>query len=148
MSLMFDSTDPVEHPSQVMIPGQRLTALALCVALLAGNATLCAGWASTPEARMACCTDGGHCPMHDGESHESQGPVTQAQADSCCAASQPQNSQQQTPLVTTVSAAVLGTPSILPLPAPALVLSGRWRTLVPLPTGPVPRHVLLSVFLV
>jgi hypothetical protein len=50
--------------------------------------------------------------------------------------------------VTAITAAVLGVGVILPANVPALVLSDAWRTSVPLPVAPVPRHVLLSVFLV
>ena len=40
---------------------QRLAALALTLGLMAGNAAICAGWMPTPEARMACCAEGGEC---------------------------------------------------------------------------------------
>jgi hypothetical protein len=43
---------------------------------------------------------------------------------------------------------VLGTGIILPTIVPALVLSDGWRAFAPLRTTPVPKHVLLSVFLV
>ena len=112
---------------------------------------MCAGWLSTPEARMACCVDGIECPMHKGSSDrsESERVLTQAQADSCCAAAEGQNSNQSNPsFVTVISAAVLGAGVVLPAVVPALVLSDGWRASVPIPIAPVPRHVLLSVFLV
>jgi len=37
---------------------------------------------------------------------------------------------------------------VLPRMVPALVLSDAWRTVSPLPTAAVPKHLLLSVFLV
>lgn len=129
----------------------RFAALALMFGLLAGNAAICAGWLPTPEARMACCVDGVECPMHkrDSRSSGSDRALTQAQADSCCASAEGQNSNQSNPsLVTAISAAVLGVGVVLPANVPALVLRGAWRTPAPIPMAPVPKHVLLSVFLV
>ena len=129
---------------------QRLTALALTFGLIAGNTAICAGWMPTPEARMACCVDG-DCPMHKGDSHHSgSGRVlTQAQADSCCASSERENSNQSNPsTATAITAAVLGVGMVMPASVPALVLTDSWRTSAPLPVAPVPKHVLLSVFLV
>jgi hypothetical protein len=129
---------------------QRVSAVALSLALLAGNAAVCAGWAPTPDARMACCTDG-ECPMHNGDSQGSASAraVSQAQADSCCASAEHKNPNQSTPtVVTAISNAVLGTAITLPAPVPALVLSDAWRTVAPISTAHVPKHVLLSVFLV
>jgi hypothetical protein len=129
----------------------RLAALALTFGLMAGNAAICAGWLPTPEARMACCAEGGQCPMHKGDSDRSgSGRVlTQVQADSCCASSEGQSSNQSNPsFVTAITAAVLGVGVVLPADVPALVLSDAWRTSVPIPRAAVPKHVLLSVFLV
>ena len=130
---------------------RRLSAVLLAAGLLAGDAAVCAGWLATPEARMACCSEGHECPMHKGDSHSSGSArvLTQAQADSCCAAAEGQNSNQSTPsFVTAITAAVLGVGVVLPANVPALVLSDAWRTSAPIPIGPVPKHVLLSVFLV
>ena len=119
--------------------------------LLGGNLAVCAGWAATPEARMACCADDDTCPMHKGESHASghQQVIPQAQADACCAASEGQHSNQSAPsFITVISSAVLGAGVVVPVPVPALVVTDAWRTVAPVPVAPVPRHVLLSVFLV
>jgi hypothetical protein len=100
---------------------------------------------------MACCSEGGACPMHKGESHRSgSGRVlTQAQADSCCASSEQKNSNQSSPtFVAAITSAVLGPAIVLPASVPALVLTDGWRTAAPTPAAPVPKHVLLSVFLV
>jgi hypothetical protein len=43
---------------------------------------------------------------------------------------------------------VLGLGVVVPASVPALVLSDAWRLSAPIPIAPVPRHVLLSVFLV
>ena len=130
---------------------RRFAALALTFGLMAGNAVICAGWMPTAEARMACCAAGGECPMHKGDSHPSgSGRVlTQVQADSCCASAEGQSSNQSTPsFVAAITAAVLGAGIVLPANVPALVLSDAWRTSAPIPIAPVPKHVLLSVFLV
>ena len=147
----FDRASAVEHPRGVVRFVQRLAALALTFGLMAGNAAICAGWLPTPEARMACCADDAECPMHKGDSHRSGSArvLTQAQADSCCASAEGQNSNQSNPsFVTAITAAVLGVGVVLPANVPALVLSDAWRTSAPIPIAPVPKHVLLSVFLV
>jgi len=134
----------------VLTLARRLRAIGLMLALVAGNSAVCAGWAPTPEARMSCCTESGNCPMHKDGAHHSGDTnlVTQAQADSCCAASESHQSNQSSPTFVEVSSAVLGPGIIVPAPVPALVLSDAWRTAAPIPLAPVPRHVLLSVFLV
>jgi hypothetical protein len=147
----FDSVRAVKHPREVMRLVHRLAALALTFGLMAGNAAICARWMPTPEARMACCADGAECPMHKGDSHHSgsQRVPTQAQADSCCAASEGKTSSQSNPtFVSTITVAVLGAGTVLPANVPALLLSDGWRTSAPMPVAPVPKHVLLSVFLV
>ena len=147
----FDSVPAVEHPRQVLRLVHRLAALALTFGLMAGNAAICAGWMPTPEARMACCADDADCPMHMGDSHGpgAARPLTQAQADNCCASSESKNSSQSSPtFVAAITAAVIGVGTVLPANVPALVLSDGWRTSAPIPVAPVQKHVLLSVFLV
>jgi hypothetical protein len=123
----------------------------LSLLLFGGNAVLCEGWAATPEARMACCSGDDACPMHDRDSH---GPgsghgVTQAQADACCAVSErDRSSQPNQTSVPAISSAVLGTGVIVSLDVPALIQSHTSRAGAPVPVTGVPRHVLLSVFLV
>jgi hypothetical protein len=136
---------------EVRIFIRRLSAVILTMGLLAGNAAVCAGWLATPEARMACCAEGRDCPMHKGESRRSgrERVLTQAQADSCCASSERETSSQSNPPVShAITAAVLGVGTVIPASVPALVLSDAWRTSAPLPVVSVPKHVLLSVFLV
>jgi hypothetical protein len=86
--------------------------------------------------------------MHTSDnSSASQRVITQA--DSCCASSEREDSTPSTPNVAAlVSIAVLGTGITLPVSVPALVLSDSWRAVVPIPSTPVPKHLLLSVFLV
>lgn len=128
---------------------KRLSAVLLTLALAAGQAGVCAGWMATPEARMACCSDDGPCPMHKSESED--GPtrvVTQAEADRCCAASEHEDStpsQSNAGFFLTLAVALSPIPGLLPAPE---AHADIWRASVPIPTGHVPKHVLLSVFLV
>jgi hypothetical protein len=128
-----------------------MSVVLLSLALAAGNAAVCAGWAATAEERMACCADGGECPMHKGRSDESASDhvITQAQADACCASSERDQSNSSSPTaIAGISAAVLGAGVVLPAVTPSLVLTDGWRTGGPIHRPAVPRHVLLSVFLV
>ena len=89
--------------------------------------------------------------MHKGHSDGSTAtqPVTQAQADSCCASSEQDESGQSTQaFAALVTSAVLGPGVVVPPAPPRLVLTDAWRTSAPVPSPPVPKHVLLSVFLI
>lgn len=130
---------------------RRISVLMLMLALIDAHAAVCAGWQPTPEARMDCCIEDCTCPMHDSksDSSESAKSLTQAEADSCCASSEREDSSPSNPsIVAPISNAVLGQAVVIPAPIPSLVLSDNWRTAVPIPAAPVARHVLLSVFLV
>ena len=112
---------------------------------------MCAGWVPAPAARMACCEEGGHCAEHDGDSRTAgvHRVLTQGDADRCCASSERGGSTPSTPtFAPSVSVAALEPGVVLPRIVPALVLSDAWRTVSPLPTAAVPKHLLLSVFLV
>jgi len=134
----------------VLTLARRLRALGLILALAASNGAVCAGWAPTPEARMFCCTERGHCPMHKDAPHSGGTRlVTQAEADSCCASSKSHDANPSTPMsIVVISGAVLGPGVVVPDIAPALVLSDAWRRAAPIALTPVPRQALLSVFLV
>ena len=129
---------------------RRLTAIAAVLTLSVGNLAVCAGWRGTPEARMACCQDESTCPMHKSDGHGSapRHQLTQAQADTCCAGS------EQNELTTTRTALVSSSMAALAPPTLQLVVSAlvpsldEWRALVPLRVSAVPKHLLLSVFLV
>jgi hypothetical protein len=89
--------------------------------------------------------------MHAGGTHGAGAThaPTQAEADTCCAASEQDSSNSPVPpLVTAVPAAVLNSGVVLPQSVPSLVLRDSWRTVLPFPTRPVPTYVLLSVFLI
>ena len=129
---------------------RRLAAVAAMLTLGVGNLAVCAGWQATPEARMACCTNGTSCPMHNSESHRSPSThsISQAQADTCCAAASnsAQSSVGGSSFVLSNAASVpAATPVVIPTAVSALQ---EWRALVPLPISPVPKHLLLSVLLV
>jgi hypothetical protein len=120
------------------------------LALFAGNVTMCAGWQATPGARMACCMNGTNCPMHKSESHDhsSKTRLTQAQADTCCAASA-QRRDSSTAGSTFAGPAAIALVPITPFTVPLNAFaSDQWRALVPLPVSSIPKHLLLSVFLV
>ncbi len=130
---------------------KRLSVALLTLALAAGQAGVCAGWMATPEARMACCSDDGPCPMHKSESEDGPKPtrvVTQAEADRCCAASEHEDStpsQSNAGFFLTLGVALSPILALLPEPEPH---PGIWRASVPIPASHVPKHLLLSVFLV
>ena len=129
---------------------RRIVAALLTLVLAAGQASVCAGWMPTPEARMACCSDDGPCPMHksDSEDDESKRVVSQAEADRCCAASEQDDSAPSPTgpaFFVTLAVALSPVSALIPDPQAAVEL---WRASVPIPTTHVPKHLLLSVFLV
>lgn len=127
---------------------RRLTALAAVLTLSVGNLAVCAGWRATPEARMACCQDESACPMHKSDGHAPTHHVTQAHADTCCAGSE-QNDLTTTRTALVASGIVFLAPATAALVvAPMVPALEKWRALVPLLVSPVPKHLLLSVFLV
>ena len=132
------------HPTVVNLL-RRTTALIVVLSLGAAGWAECAGWQTTAAARIACCSGSGDCPMHRG----AETIVTQAQADSCCAASnsnpsKPSDEAFSLPLSAALVASTFSTLASIMAPASR----DAWRTHVPLPVGQVPRHVLLSVFLI
>jgi hypothetical protein len=147
----FDTGVAAEHARSVRSVLRRVLAASLGMMLIAGPIALCAAVSPTSEARMACCTGNDKCPMHDGAAPNSTShhQPSQSQADQCCVASEHDRSQQTLPM----SAAVLSTPLLdasilLPAQVPTLVRTDAWRTTTPLRVIPVPRHLLLAVFLV
>jgi hypothetical protein len=157
LPLVLTSVDDIDtcaaavHPTDVERLFRRTAAMVVVLTLGASGWAECAGWQATPEARMVCCSSG-DCPMH-GSTTPGSGSASvsaQAQADSCCAASEAGDS---TPPVgafsLSPSAALLSSTlaTLAPLMAPRAPF-GAWRTHLPLPVGQVPKHVLLSVFLI
>jgi hypothetical protein len=107
--------------------------------------SFCGGWNSAPEARAACCTP--ECDMHEA-APEATRTVTQAQADACCALSE-SNDAPKAPGATMPSAVLVKLDDAL---AAGLLSQAdatvRSHTAAVSPPGAVPRHVLLSVFLI
>jgi hypothetical protein len=146
----IDSRTAVQHPRYVVTSSRRLAAMLGVLTLWIGNPGVCAGWRATPEARMACCDEGPVCPMHGSELHTSDSTHagTQEQADSCCAGSE--RNDWATAASTFVLSGSLALdagplPVVVPMLAPH---SGAGRAVVPLAPSRVPKHLLLSVFLV
>jgi hypothetical protein len=130
---------------------RRTAAFIAALALAAAGWAECGGWQASPEARMACCSTSGACPMH-GSTEPGPGAkraVTQAQADSCCAASNTDGSMPSSWAlsVSVTAAAGNGPPFAAMLPPATAAALDTWRTHVPLPVARVPKHVLISVFL-
>jgi hypothetical protein len=136
---------------EVVILARRASAVVALLALVVGNIAVCAGWQATPEARMACCVNGTSCPMHKSESHEhssSTRVVSQAQADSCCAAAaQRRDSATAGSTFDASGVSALAPVTVFTVP-PIAFASQEWRALVSLPVSSTPKHLLLSVFLV
>ena len=133
-----------------MLLTRRIATIALVLFISAGDVGLCAGWEATAEARMACCVEGGSCPMHksDRPGSDSARVLSQAEADSCCAASE---SDDSTPSTSTFAMAVPPATVAHALFAsvpPAALPRDAAREPVPLAGSQVPRHLLLSVFLI
>ena len=128
----------------------RLSAVLLCLGLVAGNAAVCAGWLATPEARMACCTGDAPCPMHKSDSDD-QGAkrvISQTEADRCCASSErDESAPSSSSFVLGVALAPLTSPAPFVVPEIGSAI-GAWRTVVPIPPTHVSKHLLLSVLLV
>jgi hypothetical protein len=98
---------------------------------------------------MECCADA-DCPMHKGsEESSSEYLLTQAEADACCAVSEHKQSDTSSPTaVVSLAAPVLDAGVILPPSLPARLMDEAWRRDAASLVSPVPRHILLSVFLV
>ena len=140
------------HPRIVKLLVRRTTAFVVALTLAAAGWAECAGWQTSPEARIACCSSSGACPMHGSTAPGagSGSPVTQAQADSCCASSDTGDSTPSSAAFVLSLAAALVTSAVWTM-APAAVPVASfdvWRAHVPLTVSPVPKHVLLSVFLI
>ena len=134
----------------VSVTGTLRRAATVLLALSVGTAGVieCAGWVASSEARMICCASG-ECPMHRLPEHAgAHHAMTQAQADGCCALSQGDRSTPRVPVGSFATALVGGLVAARePLAVPS-VSRDAWRAHLPLPGGRVPRHVLLSVFLI
>lgn len=147
---VFDTHRAVQHSWRVLRLGTRLFVTTLAVLLGAGNLSVCGGWKASAEARMACCADHHHGhATHGGSDRVGHDHADQLRADSCCASSEDDTSTNPSlRLVAVMSMPVTSTSVLLPPTIPSSLWTGGSRTESPPPTPPVPKHVLLSVFLV
>ncbi len=126
---------------------KQLAAIAVILTLCAGHLAVCEGWQASADARMSCCTSDA-CPMHQSEPTSGARVVDHTQADSCCALSESHDAPA-TPSAFTLSHAVVLAPTSTPIDELTAVYDVEaWRVFIPPPTSPVPKHLLLSVFLV
>lgn len=127
---------------------RRAAAAIAVVGLLSLQAgAVCAGWQSSPDARMTCCAPEAGCPMQasatpPGHADHAAG----TDADVCCAMSEPGRAAREipstaSPVVPVLDGATLS--AFQPVIAPRLSI----RPATPTHSG-VARHVLLSVFIV
>ena len=126
----------------------RLAVLLLALATTTGSLRLCDGWKATPEARMDCCAKSGVCPMRDrrAHGHHEAHKVTQAAADTCCAASSHDGAPASVPYV--LASLALASPARVAFDdVPVALVRIVGGTESP-PPDDVPRHLRLSVFLV
>ena len=139
---------PLHSMGVGMLP-RRIAVTALVVFLSAGNKGLCAGWEATAEARMACCVEGS-CPMHSSSERgsDSTRALTQADADRCCAASETPNPTPTGPVFALALPPATLVHQLFAVGPPFAVAFAAAREPVPLVSHPVPKHLLLSVFLI
>ena len=145
----FDMARWLQHARNVLKFSRRLLTVLVLFGLVTADVAVCAGWAATPEDRMACCSEDA-CPMHEHDSAESGShhDLTQAQADSCCAASERDDAAQPSSSAAPAFSLAL-VPSAAPVVLPEPVNTSHFRqTLVPIPRAHVPTHLLLSVLIV
>ena len=134
----------------IVTGARHCSAALLTLVMMTGNFGVCAGWAATPEARMACCKSGESCPMaHSGANGGATPALTQAQADACCASSEPDGSTPSTaPAASAITVAVLGLSIVVPPPARIDRFHPASFADPPNASTAVARHVLLTVFLI
>ncbi len=136
----------------------------LTLSLALGNAALCAGWAPTAEARITCCTK--NCPMHQRRTRHAHGHsdvvrgslhsevpqrdsgISQLEADNCCALSEERSSESSPISIVMIAGPILGQAIELPAQSPSVLSWDSWRRIPFDRTNPIPKYVLLSVFLV
>jgi hypothetical protein len=142
----FDTATATTHPTGVRSVLKRVAAV-VCVLTLAQSAVaLCAGWQATPEARLNCCEDGA-CPMHRHDEATPAASVTQSAADDCCAlSSSPESRPSAVAFAPTITLAVLRSGPLLVVSVSPALLPVSLDA--PSPPAHVPKHLLLSVFLV
>lgn len=115
-----------------------LTAVIVAALLASASVSVCAGWASSAEARMACCDMAGH-------------DCAEEHADDCCAAGEQRQHAESAVTLTKFAPPVLVAilPNLAPLAADEII-SRAWRLRQHPPDTPrssTDARLLLSVFL-
>lgn len=145
---VIDTTSATQHPKRVSRLLRRVVAGLVLALLAGGDAAVCAGWESSPEARMACCVKDDACPMHHDAagSAKASARINQGEADRCCAGSErPESAPSPNAFV-----AVIALPVVVDLfvaePRGERILPPASRDDGPPPPGRVSQQALLSVF--
>jgi hypothetical protein len=91
----------------------------------------------------------GSCPLEEArtQSLSYSSMNLDAFAITCALSEQEQSGQSNQAFAAPVSSAVLGPGIVVPPAQPRLVVTDAWRTGTPVPSPPVSKHVLISVFL-
>jgi len=132
-----------------MLLARHIGAITLVLFISGGDAALCAGWEVTAEARMACCVSGA-CPMHQSGQHgsDSADTVSQAEADICCVASESAGPTPTSPVFAVVLPSAIPVQQLFAFVSPLILMADATREPIPLSGSLVPKHLLLSVFLI
>jgi hypothetical protein len=130
----------------VLNRSRRIAVVALVLGVIAGAWRPCAGWEPTAEARMSCCLRHAGCAKHKVADHGV--PVSQSDADACCAASERQDASQP-PVASIEPPPLLHAAASFAEPPSAPVPPVDWHRPPPaLASRQLHTHVLLSVFLI
>jgi len=99
---------------------------------------------------MACCAGGAECAMHPADEHagHSTPPVSQSDADACCASAEQSDSTPSAKAFVAVVALDLAVSPVVAVAPPLRTLFDAWHASAPLDTSQAPTHLLLSVFLI
>ena len=99
---------------------------------------------------MACCADSGGCSMHPADEHSAHSipEGNQSDADACCVASEWRDSTPSAKAFVPVVSLELAVSPVLASAPPTRTLFDLWHAPAPLDTSQVPKHLLLSVFLI
>jgi len=135
----LDVEERHRHTREMRALRQEFLAAVIVAALIASaSVSMCTGWASSAEARMACCAMAGH-------------DCAEEHADDCCASGEPRQHGEAAVTLTTFAPQVLL--AILPNLAPLAsdeVIARAWRPRQHPPDTPrssADACLLLSVFL-
>ena len=136
---MTAQTTQAHNPCMRALRQEVLTAVIVAALLASASVSVCAGWASSAQARMACCATAGH-------------DCADEQADDCCAAGE-QRQHSETP----AALSSIAPPQLLAILTPSAPLAAAdliaraWRPRQHPPDTPrssADARLLLAVFLI